>query len=274
MANLFLSCFFVGLTIFGLLAKAQTVQDDWVAPALPDDITDIFIGTTYTIQWDSNLYTWFPQFAPAANSSNCNLWVTGSSVNSSYQSLIQSNVDVQETTSVDWVVDISPSQLHNTTLYTFRFLPLGASYTDDQQSQISSPGVVIKLAASSSSSTSAAATTTPTTTQSMSTASGQTSTTTSVAATSTAATSNSSSGISGGAIAGIVIGAIAVFVLAGGVFVLWKLKSRGRTPSGAQTLLPTPAYAMTHVTDSNIKPQNDFSDGVQSPPGELEARNY
>ena len=70
---------FVILAALSILsARAQVVQDDWLAPALPDYSTTITIGDTFDIQWTKNLWSWFAQYAPDANVTDVDLWITTS----------------------------------------------------------------------------------------------------------------------------------------------------------------------------------------------------
>ncbi|KAK4935200.1 hypothetical protein LTR10_023700 [Elasticomyces elasticus] len=253
------------LLAFLRVVSAQVVQDDWLAPALPDFSTTITLGSTFKIQWDSNLVRWFSTYAPEANASNCALWITGSHANSSYQNLIVKNIDVTSKLFVNWVVDIPSSQLSQTTQYTFRFLPLGASYTDNSASQISSPQVIMQLGASSA--TTSSATTSSTTTPS-STTTSQTSSATSAAATSSSSSTSTpvvskSSGLSGGAIAGIVVGVVGGLALVGlAAFLLLRRNRRGRTtrhevpatePVHSPGRSPAPAYTMSEMDNSYAK---------------------
>jgi hypothetical protein len=58
-----------------LPVEAQVVQDDWLNPALPDFSASLLLGSNYTIKWTKNLYSWFPQYAPAADVTNVDLWL-------------------------------------------------------------------------------------------------------------------------------------------------------------------------------------------------------
>ena len=77
--------------IFSAVVKAQTVQDDWIAPTPPDNSTAITIGETFTIKWDGHLYTWFSSYAPNASVTNSDLWVTGF-YDHQYQHLVASKL--------------------------------------------------------------------------------------------------------------------------------------------------------------------------------------
>lgn len=48
-------------------AQAQTIQiqDDWVFPSGANLSTTLNIGDADSISWDSNLHTWFSEYAPA-----------------------------------------------------------------------------------------------------------------------------------------------------------------------------------------------------------------
>lgn len=54
-----------------------TVQDDWIAPAGPDNSTTLVVGEEYTIQWTASLWEWFSTYARSADVSNVDLWITG-----------------------------------------------------------------------------------------------------------------------------------------------------------------------------------------------------
>ncbi|KAI1615718.1 hypothetical protein EDD36DRAFT_195389 [Exophiala viscosa] len=248
------------------VVSAQVVQDDWLKPALPDFSTTITLGSTFRIQWDANLVSWFSQYAPEANSSDCALWVTGSQSNTSYQNLIVNNINVSSTLYVDWVVNTPSSQLSETTEYTFRFLPLGASYTDNSASQISSPQVIMQLG--SSAATTSSATTSSSTTASSTTTSQTTSATSASATSSASSTSTStpmvskSSGLSGGAIAGIVVGVVGGLALLGlAALLLRRRNRRGRAttrhevpatePVHSPGRSPAPAYTMSEMDNTN-----------------------
>lgn len=267
------------LLAFLRVVSAQVVQDDWLAPSLPDASTTITIGDNYKIQWDANLVTWFPQYASQADPSDCSLWITESQTNSSYQNLIQrkltffqptlpnpltkaGNVNVSSTLSIDWVVEIPDSQLSETTEYTFRFLPLGAAYTNDSASQISSPRVIVKLGASSATTSSAPAssasqTASSTTTSQTSSATSATASSASSSSSTSAPIVNKSSGLSGGAIAGIVVGAVGGIALLGlGALMLLRRNRRASPPAAATTEplhSPAPAYTMSEMDNSYAK---------------------
>lgn len=57
------------------LTQAQTVQDSWLAPALPDLSTTITLGKSYNIQWTDQLQGSFALYAPSANVSDVALWI-------------------------------------------------------------------------------------------------------------------------------------------------------------------------------------------------------
>ncbi len=61
---------------FAALTWAQTVQDDWVAPAAPDFTATLTIGELYTITWESSLVDSFPSYVPDADVSSVDLWIT------------------------------------------------------------------------------------------------------------------------------------------------------------------------------------------------------
>ncbi|KAI0151787.1 hypothetical protein GGR57DRAFT_513742 [Xylariaceae sp. FL1272] len=59
-------------------ALCQTVQDDWLSPST-NEIW--YTRQTNTITWDSDLQTWFDYYCPACDTSNVDLWITGTSEN-------------------------------------------------------------------------------------------------------------------------------------------------------------------------------------------------
>jgi hypothetical protein len=61
---------------FAALTWAQTVQDDWIAPAAPDFTSNLTIGESYTISWASSLVDSFALYAPDADVSSVDLWIT------------------------------------------------------------------------------------------------------------------------------------------------------------------------------------------------------
>ena len=84
------SFFFHLLCHFSALVgvDAVTVQDDWVQPSLPDNHTSLYIGESFPIKWTAHLYTWFADYAPSANVTSVDLWVT-STDDAQYSELIQ-----------------------------------------------------------------------------------------------------------------------------------------------------------------------------------------
>ena len=57
--------------------RAQTVQNAWINPSLPDNSTTLTIGEIFDIKWDSNLQNLFSTYAPNASTSDADLWITG-----------------------------------------------------------------------------------------------------------------------------------------------------------------------------------------------------
>lgn len=68
---------YAALCCIALRVRAVVVQDDWVFPQGPDKSSTLDLDDPYTVQWTTNLQSWFPKYAPNANTSNLDLWVTG-----------------------------------------------------------------------------------------------------------------------------------------------------------------------------------------------------
>lgn len=255
-----------------LPVQAQVVQDDWLAPSLPDGGTAVQTGTNYTIRWTANLHTWFSQYAATADVTNVDLWFK--SVLSPH--IIQvggqpsvtrilhdgkcltnlvtpDGINVRQTLSYSWLVDVPPSALEVSTLWSFQFRP---ATPNDSGGEISSPQVVVREGVSSSTSSAVSSTTSASSTSSASTTPSAQSTSTTPSAQPTSQTTPSvspapspgkSSGISAGAIAGIVIGAVAVLLLAMGIFLFFR---RRRAPTSAPEPFHSPEAAIYYHTQA------------------------
>lgn len=58
-------------------SEGVTVQSDWVLPSRPDKADYFLSGDKITVEWTSNLYTWFSDYAPLVDPTECDLWITG-----------------------------------------------------------------------------------------------------------------------------------------------------------------------------------------------------
>lgn len=76
MSTFYLACC-AAILFLSTITLAQVVQDDWVFPSLPDESTIMNTGDEYMIRWTTNLTDWFPQYAPSADVTNVDLWITG-----------------------------------------------------------------------------------------------------------------------------------------------------------------------------------------------------
>ncbi|KAH7072073.1 hypothetical protein BKA63DRAFT_568003 [Paraphoma chrysanthemicola] len=62
--------------LFALQAWCQTVQDDWVAPAAPDESTSLQSGFPFTLMWKTTLQNNFKTYCPSCDVRQLDLWVT------------------------------------------------------------------------------------------------------------------------------------------------------------------------------------------------------
>ncbi|KAL5001639.1 hypothetical protein BDV10DRAFT_147706 [Aspergillus recurvatus] len=218
---------FVSLAALLPLARAEgTVQDLWNSPQYPDYTTNYTAGTTIEISWQHALASQFQFFCEDCDITNVDLWVTGSS----YTRKLEAGLNVNESTSYEWTINLDDADVEASTEWTFRFLPADVSWGDNQEEISSAKFNLLPRSNSSSSST-----TTSTTTSTSASTSTSTSTTTSPStpdATPTSenatdgdstSTSNDSDGLSAGAKAGVGVGVGAgAIILAALAFLLWR----------------------------------------------------
>ncbi|ETN45917.1 uncharacterized protein HMPREF1541_00098 [Cyphellophora europaea CBS 101466] len=214
-----------------------TVQDDWVLPARPDKAEYFLNGDKITIEWTSDLWTWFFDYAPDVDPTACDLWVTGWELHQ-YENKIAPRVNVQARTSIDWVIDIPPAELNATEWWVFRFAALGASTTLEGL-QVSSPGFGVRekqqpppptSSTEQSSSTTTASATPSSVSISEATEAGSTGESSTGESRDSISSSSDGDGLSTGAKAGIGIGATVagLSLLAAGW--LFGRKKRGGKP--------------------------------------------
>ncbi|KAI8939138.1 hypothetical protein NX059_004972 [Plenodomus lindquistii] len=134
--QLYLSFFWIA-TLLPLRIWCQTVQDDWTAPAAPDGSTPLQSGTKFTLLWKPNLQNWFQTYCPLCNTQKLDLWITNFN-GSKYTSKIGRGVDITETTSYDWNVNIASNAFSGNDFWVFRFTFFDSD--DPYTEQISSPG--------------------------------------------------------------------------------------------------------------------------------------
>ncbi|KAI1269233.1 hypothetical protein F5Y18DRAFT_179395 [Xylariaceae sp. FL1019] len=136
----------VFVTWIAVSALCQTVQDDWFTPKNGDIW---YTGQTYTISWDSGLQDNFAYYCPACDTSNVDLWITGTTKNY-YR--IKSGVDVQTDLSIDWTI---PDTWEADT-WVFRFTSSGTRWQsggEEISGNVFSISVTPTTASSSTSST-------------------------------------------------------------------------------------------------------------------------
>ncbi|KAL4902617.1 hypothetical protein BDW74DRAFT_180719 [Aspergillus multicolor] len=294
----------VPLAVLLPLARAEgTVQDLWNSPQYPDYTTNYTAGTTIEISWQHALASQFQYFCESCDITNVDLWVTGSS----YTRKLEAGVNVNESTSYEWTINLDDADVESSTEWTFRFLPADVSWGDNQE-EISSAKFNLLPDSDSSSSSTTTSTSTSTSTTTTSTTSTTTTSSPTADPTSTApenatdgndTTSESDSdsdGLSTGAKAGIGVGVSAGFIiLAALAFLLWRrIKALPNTkatgPEGAnggysqahQGYFADPAMVKSmHATPATVHPMTELAGdhagemdaGVDSqrPPVELDA---
>ncbi|RDW81683.1 uncharacterized protein DSM5745_05240 [Aspergillus mulundensis] len=226
----------VPLAVLLPLARAEgTVQDLWNSPQYPDYTTNYTAGTTIEISWQHALATQFQFFCESCDITNVDLWVTGSS----YTRKLEAGVNVNESTSYEWTINLDDADVEASTEWTFRFLPADVSWGDNQEEISSAKFNLLPKSDSSSSSTTTSTSTSTTSTSTAASTSTSTSTTTTTSPTAdptsttpenatdsdgTTSESNSNNdGLSTGAKAGIGVGVSAGFIiLAALAFLLWR----------------------------------------------------
>ncbi|KAL4977724.1 hypothetical protein BDW66DRAFT_149753 [Aspergillus desertorum] len=174
--------------------------------------------------WPSNF-----SYCEDCDVTNVDLWVT----ESSYARKLGAGVDVNKSTSYEWVISLNGADVEASTQGTFRFLPADVSWGDNQE-EISSAKFNLFPRSNSTSSlrtTSTAASTSTSTTGATSTSENATG--------SNSTSTNDSDGLSTGAKAGIGVGVGAsAIILAALAFLLWRrikalLNTKAVEPEGA-----------------------------------------
>ncbi|KAL2855699.1 hypothetical protein BJX68DRAFT_264053 [Aspergillus pseudodeflectus] len=232
------------LLILVPFAKAAgTVQDLWIFPKAPDFTSELTVNTTIQIRWHEELQAVFAQFCTLCDTTNVDLWVTGSQ----YAEAVGAAIDVTSTFSYSWKVDLTESIVAASPDWSFRFLPSGAVWNGTGGQEISSAqfSVVIPPESTTTTTTSATSTTTTTSTSSTSTATK----TPSPTPTPTPLPEGDDA-LSAGAKAGIGIGAAAgAILLIGLVIFFWRRRKVNKEPIPAYDAAsdakfqPAPGYA-------------------------------
>jgi hypothetical protein len=64
--------------LFPFATAQGTVQDLWIFPKAPDYTSELTVNTTIQIRWHEELQAVFEQFCTLCDTTNVDLWVTGS----------------------------------------------------------------------------------------------------------------------------------------------------------------------------------------------------
>ena len=72
-----LIAFLLPLLALGQEKNGKTMQDEWLAPGLPDLSTNITAGSQYTIRWTKDLQNWRDTFCPGCNVHKVDLYAQG-----------------------------------------------------------------------------------------------------------------------------------------------------------------------------------------------------
>ncbi|KAL3447686.1 hypothetical protein BJX65DRAFT_307747 [Aspergillus insuetus] len=255
--------------LFPLLpfATAQgTVQDLWIFPKAPDYTSELTVNTTIQIRWHEELQAVFEQFCTLCDTTNVDLWVTGSQ----YSEGIGAGIDVTSTFAYSWKVDLTEAIVNASPDWSFRFLPSGAIWNGTGGQEISSAQFSIIVPPESST------TTTRTSTTTTSTSTTTTATKTPSPTQSPTPTPESDGGLSTGAKAGIGIGAgVGALLLIGLIIFIWRRANQNAEPipaydaAGDAKYRPAPGYASL-PGHSNLNSPARSMDVHEVPTGEYE----
>ncbi|KAL3483487.1 hypothetical protein BJX62DRAFT_244845 [Aspergillus germanicus] len=249
------------------LATAQgTVQDLWIFPKAPDYTSELTVNTTIQIRWHEELQAVFEQFCTLCDTTNVDLWVTGSQ----YSEAVGAAIDVTSTFAYSWKVDLTEAIVNASPDWSFRFLPSGAIWNGTGGQEISSAQFSIIVPPESST------TTTSTTTTSTSTSTTTTATKTPSPTPTPTPSPDGDSGLSTGAKAGIGIGvALGALLLIGLIIFLWRRANRNAEAvpaydaAGDAKYRPAPGYASL-PGHSNLNSPARSMDVHEVPTGEFE----
>ncbi|RVX73124.1 hypothetical protein B0A52_02251 [Exophiala mesophila] len=265
-----------------------TVQDLWISPAPPDFSTNLTIGEFFTIRWDSSLADSLSIYAPSADPTSVDLWITDYNLHI-YSKRIAARQSIRAVTTISWLVEVAENELLATNRWVFRWLPQGVAYSDTAE-QLSSPGFFIQNLTAPSSTTYSSSTSTLSSTSTQpysSTSEAETVTTTSAGSSGSTASSappsdvtlsvegSSGGSLSTGAKAGIAIGAVAGAALLLGIG--WFIARKSARPNtNDSTIIPDnsqvpPTYSSAQLAaKSNHAPSPQYA---QIYPAELEHQN-
>ncbi|KAH7084363.1 hypothetical protein FB567DRAFT_580925 [Paraphoma chrysanthemicola] len=123
------------LVVFAVQAWCQTVQDDWVAPAAPDESTSVQSGFPFTLMWKTTLQNNFKTYCPSCDVRKLDLWVTSFN-GKKYKYKIGGSVDITSITLFRWDVNVPSAALSDNRIWVLRFTAFGS--TDPFTEQISS----------------------------------------------------------------------------------------------------------------------------------------
>lgn len=94
------------------LTKAQdvgSVQYSWITPAAPDFTSTLTIGDLYNISWESDLIDSFATYAPSADVSSVDLWITDYNLHIYSQLIAGKSLKLQSLALAKYA--LSPNQL-------------------------------------------------------------------------------------------------------------------------------------------------------------------
>ncbi|THV49218.1 hypothetical protein BGAL_0206g00210 [Botrytis galanthina] len=240
-----LSLVFGILIICALPIYAQTYVSStvWIVP----DGNTADLSKTYT-EGITLQVTWNPAPEGYQFQTLSNLWVTTWDYEvTQFSQLLTENLNTNKSGTYDWTITIPTSVLSRDAKYVLRFKDLSSVYNSSSQ-EISSTGFLVINGASSSTSTASPTPirSTQTSSSASSTATTSASVTTSIISTTSATpvsiSTSENSGLSGGAKAGIAVGAVVIALSVAGLAFLFFRRKRHAKRSSTEPPTEPPSY--------------------------------